>query len=67
VLDGETGFLVEAGDIDALAERLARLIADPSLRQSFGRKGRRRIEEAFTIDSIARSIENLYQEIAKSN
>jgi len=65
VLDGETGFLVNAGDIDALAERLARLIADPTLRQSFGRNGRRRIEGSFTIDSIAANIQKLYQEAAK--
>ncbi len=65
VLDGKTGFLIDAGDVDALAERLARLIADPSLRQTFGSNGRHRIEEAFTIDSIAGRIENLYQEIAE--
>src|SRR5207245_9919215 len=33
VRDGEDGFLVEAGDVDGLAERLAAVAADPGLRE----------------------------------
>jgi glycosyltransferase involved in cell wall biosynthesis len=33
VIDGRTGFLYPYGDVDAMAERIVRLLADPSLRQ----------------------------------
>jgi glycosyltransferase involved in cell wall biosynthesis len=33
IIDGETGFLVEPGDCDALAEVLLRLSSDPALRR----------------------------------
>ena len=39
VRDGVTGFLVPDGDVDALAERVATLIADPDLRWRIGREG----------------------------
>jgi glycosyltransferase involved in cell wall biosynthesis len=33
VIDGRTGFLYPYGDVDAMAERIVRLLADPGLRQ----------------------------------
>jgi D-inositol-3-phosphate glycosyltransferase len=39
VRDGVTGFLVPDGDVDALAERISALIADPDLRWRVGREG----------------------------
>jgi glycosyltransferase involved in cell wall biosynthesis len=61
-IEGEAGFLVEPGAIEDLADRLARLIADPALRARFGDNGRRRIESAFTIESAARRLAELYRE-----
>jgi glycosyltransferase involved in cell wall biosynthesis len=37
IVDGESGFVVEHGDVDTLADRLARLLRDRSLRESMGR------------------------------
>ena len=39
VRDGVTGFLVPEADVDALAERIAMLVADPDLRWRVGREG----------------------------
>jgi D-inositol-3-phosphate glycosyltransferase len=39
VRDGVTGFLVPDGDVDAVAERIGALIADPDLRWRVGREG----------------------------
>jgi D-inositol-3-phosphate glycosyltransferase len=39
VRDGVTGFLVQDGDVDALAERIAALVADADLRWRIGREG----------------------------
>ena len=47
VRDGVDGFLVEPGDIDALAERLGRLAADPALAARMGEAGRARVLERY--------------------
>jgi glycosyltransferase involved in cell wall biosynthesis len=43
--DGENGFLVPAGDLDAAAAALQRLAADPSLRQEFGARSRELVRD----------------------
>jgi glycosyltransferase involved in cell wall biosynthesis len=49
VEDGVTGLLVPPHDAPALAEAIARLCDDASLRQQLGRNGRARVEERFDI------------------
>lgn len=39
VIDGETGFLVERGDIHAMADRMSRLLDDPDLARRLGLAG----------------------------
>jgi D-inositol-3-phosphate glycosyltransferase len=39
VRDGVTGFLIPEADVDALAERIGALVADPDLRWRVGREG----------------------------
>lgn len=39
VADGQTGYLLDADDFDALAGRLDALVADPALRQKMGKAG----------------------------
>jgi len=40
VREGQTGFLVPHGDVDALAGRLKQLLSDPGLRERMGKAGR---------------------------
>ncbi|HEX2116896.1 MAG TPA: glycosyltransferase family 4 protein [Alphaproteobacteria bacterium] len=47
VIDGESGYLVPLGDVQALARALQRLAADQALRKSFGQAGRERAAELF--------------------
>ena len=47
VLDGETGFL--AGDTEAFAERVARLLHDPELARRLGEAARRHVAEHFLL------------------
>jgi glycosyltransferase involved in cell wall biosynthesis len=53
VVEGETGYLVGAGDSAALAERVMRLLRDPALRQRMGEAGRTRVIERFSAQAMA--------------
>jgi starch synthase len=80
VVDGETGFLVplkqmtespfEATEPEAFAADLAAkvnlLMADSALSARMGVAGRRRAEELFGWDAIARKTEGLYRHLLKS-
>ncbi|HVB34247.1 MAG TPA: glycosyltransferase family 4 protein [Patescibacteria group bacterium] len=52
VREGEDGFLVEYGDVPALAERLARLLADDWLRRRMGEAGRQKAEQEHRFGSF---------------
>jgi glycosyltransferase involved in cell wall biosynthesis len=54
VVDGETGFIVPEGDVDALARALARLAQDPDLVARMGAVGRKRIETELGWPHLAR-------------
>jgi glycosyltransferase involved in cell wall biosynthesis len=54
ILDGETGYLVNAGDSDALAQKVVTLLRDPALRQRMGAAGRKRVEEHYSALAMAR-------------
>jgi len=61
--EGETGFLVEAGDPDALAARLAELAADPELRRRMGRLGAERMRDRYGIERMVDETERLYERL----
>jgi phosphatidylinositol alpha-1,6-mannosyltransferase len=48
VLDGEMGFVVDARDERALADRVAWLLEHPAEARAFGQRGRRHVAEEFT-------------------
>ncbi len=48
VVDGETGFTVPVDDLEALTDRLLRLLGDPGLAARMGRAGQARAERCFT-------------------
>ena len=62
VVEGETGFLIAAGDEDALTKSLTELIASPSLRRSMGDAGRELARARFSRAAIVSALENLYSE-----
>ena len=63
VVDGETGFVVEAERPDELADRLARLIASAELRERMGVAARRRVQERFTVERMAQEHEEVLAEV----
>jgi glycosyltransferase involved in cell wall biosynthesis len=60
--DGATGFLVEPHDAAAVADRLAQLQADPSLRKWLGAAGRRKFLHEFTTEHFLRRMEDVMVE-----
>ena len=63
VLDGESGFVVPQGDVDALRERLKQLLIDPGLRARMGRSGRERYEQHFTLAHTVEKTLAVYRDI----
>ena len=61
VRDGEDGYLVELGDTEALAERLARLAADPELRARMGAAGRERVVPRYAVERLIDDVDTLYR------
>ena len=62
--EGETGFLFEALDADALADRLARLADDRDLRERMGQAGRAKFEREFTFPRHASRMRHAMLETA---
>ena len=79
VVDGETGFLVPLEQMKEapfeptnpekfsrdLAARINQLMADPDLREKFGKAGRKRAEVTFGWPAIARETQQLYEKLLR--
>ncbi|MHB8482302.1 MAG: glycosyltransferase [Nitrospiria bacterium] len=63
VVEGETGLLVPPRDPKALAEAIYYMKTHPMEAQEMGRKGRKRVEEFFSIDKTVAEYERFYDEI----
>jgi hypothetical protein len=61
--DGVTGFVVPRRDAGALADRLARLASDPTLREQLGTSARRRAETRFDVEHQLDRFDGLYREL----
>ena len=61
VRDGLDGFLVEPGNTDAAADRLAELAADPALRARLGESGRLYVRERYSVDRLVDDVDRLYR------
>lgn len=60
-----TGWLVEAGSVDALADLLTRIAADRSPLTAAGPRARARFESGFGIDAVAREMVEVYRALGK--
>ena len=66
VHNGENGFLVPVGDVNALASALQRLLEDSPLRNRMGKCGRTMVEADFSIEQVAQKTLMLYQGLIRS-
>lgn len=61
--DGVDGFMIPAEDVDAIAERLALLHAEPALRQRMGAQGRELIEREYTWRHYRERVGHVYRKL----
>lgn len=64
--DGETGFIVEPGKAEPLADAIIRLLENPELRDSMARKARSKCEQKYDRREIARQSHLLYEDACQS-
>jgi len=63
-LEGETGFLIHTGDVDAVARRLLQLAGDAPLRERLGERGREFVRENFAVEKMVDTLYYLYLKLA---
>ena len=63
IRDGIDGFLVEVGDAEAVADRLAELAADPERRSQMGAEGRARVLGRYGVERLVDDIDLLYRSL----
>jgi glycosyltransferase involved in cell wall biosynthesis len=63
VADGETGYLFEPGNAQALADRIATLLADPDLCRETGARGYQRLSTEFSIARNIRETQKVYESL----
>lgn len=63
VRDGETGFLLQPGDVSLMARRITQLLGDDGLRARMAAKARR-VTRDLTLANMASSHMNLYTDLA---
>jgi glycosyltransferase involved in cell wall biosynthesis len=66
VEDGRTGFLVPPGDVDALADALARLLGERALAEAMGRAGREAALARFGADAFVDRLVDLYGRVRRA-
>jgi glycosyltransferase involved in cell wall biosynthesis len=63
VQEGQTGYLVQAGDVEALRKRLLELAADPALRRRLGEQGRESALARYAAERMADDYMQVYREV----
>jgi glycosyltransferase involved in cell wall biosynthesis len=63
VRDGVEGFLIDPGDLEALADRIECLLVDKSLCNRMGHASRQRFLEEFTYERFAERIKSVFNEV----
>jgi len=64
--DGKTGYLVPHGDAAQLAIAMETLLADATLREEMGRRGKQRVENEFRFNVFSKSFRKILRELCES-
>ena len=63
IVEGETGYLVDADDMASLEARIESLMRDPAAAAAMGRRGRAHVEQRFSIEREAAGIQEIYERL----
>ena len=63
VVHQKTGLMVRPGDVDTLADAIARLLDEPQQRRTMGLSGRRRAEENYSRKTHTENVLSCYEEL----
>jgi glycosyltransferase involved in cell wall biosynthesis len=66
VRDGLDGYLVEPGDTEGAADRLASLAGDTTLREQMGESGRARVRDHYSVARLVDDVDRLYRSLLDS-
>lgn len=67
VIDGETGFLIRPRSPEEIAEKVIELYRNPSVGESFARRGRALVEAGHSLERMLDKIEGIYGSILGNN
>jgi glycosyltransferase involved in cell wall biosynthesis len=65
VVEGQTGFLVEANDSTEFVDRVSRLLTTPDLARRIGGAATERIDRLFRWDRTVRGVLEVYEEAVR--
>lgn len=55
-----TGFIVPPGDVEAMVDKVTRLLDDAELARKMGERGRKRAEELFDVRKVVKKMQDMY-------
>jgi glycosyltransferase involved in cell wall biosynthesis len=67
IQNGETGVLVEPGNIKAIADGILKLLQNPELAKNISQIGYEKVKNNYSIEVVAKNWENLYEELQGEN
>lgn len=67
IIEGETGFLVEEHDVDAMAEKMLLLLKNKELAKTLGKNAKERIKTDFTLQRHLTGIDDLIERTINKN
>ncbi len=65
ILDGETGYIVQNGNATQLSDRILFLLDHTDLAKKFGRAGKQRLKNMFSLERMTQKYISLYRQILK--
>jgi glycosyltransferase involved in cell wall biosynthesis len=66
IVEGETGYLVPAGDDEAMAARISALLVEPERARAMGKRGRMIVEQKFSCEAQLERVEGLYDRLLEA-
>ena len=60
VVNGMTGYLYKAGDIEKMSDLIVKLLSNETLKKKIGSNGRKRVEKMFSNIKSAETVDQIY-------